>query len=171
MTPKTEYTNKNIEHCTRKHTNRNETLVLSLRYIWAIKIIQLPTYFNNHRYFYSTMQISVNADAAASAALEADNNGHQAMQSVEQSCNEISPLLNELSATEEVVTKVGDDVENISAVLLVIQSIAEQTDLLALNAAIQTTELSNIAVKNGKTAESLRQKTAELEGLVGQFKI
>ena len=64
------------------------------------------------------MQISVNADAAASAALEADNNGHQAMQSVEQSCNEISPLLNELSATEEVVTQVGDDIENISAVLL-----------------------------------------------------
>ena len=160
MTPKTEYTNKNIEHCTRKHTNRNETLVLSLCYIWAIKIIQFPTYFNNHRYFYSTMHVSVNA---ASAGLEANNNVHPAMQSVEQSCNEISLLLNELSATEEVVTKVDDDIENISALLLVIQSIAEQTNLLALNAAIQTTELSSIAVKNGKTAE--------LEGLVGQFKV
>ncbi|MEM5498770.1 methyl-accepting chemotaxis protein [Paraglaciecola mesophila] len=106
------------------------------------------------------MQVSVNA---ASAGLEANNNVHPAMQSVEQSCNEISLLLNELSATEEVVTKVDDDIENISAVLLVIQSIAEQTNLLALNAAIQTTELSSIAVKNGKTAE--------LEGLVGQFKV
>ena len=81
--------------------------------------------------------VASNAEAAAEAAQAMDNDGKKALDTVNGSCAEMKELVGEMSNASDVVTQVGQDIENIGAVLQVIESIAEQTNLLALNAAIE----------------------------------
>ncbi|MFT6896272.1 MAG: methyl-accepting chemotaxis protein [Paraglaciecola sp.] len=122
-------------------------------------------------------QVSNNADNAALAAKTADSNGNEALQKVEDSCNEMTLLKSEMTKTGEVVTQVGGDVENISKVLQVIESIAVQTNLLALNAAIEAArageqgrgfavvadEVRNLASKTQGSTEEIHEMLSKLQ--------
>jgi len=72
-------------------------------------------------------------DATDNVRIES-NNGQQAVISTSNAINEVS---NEVSNSSEVIKELAQDSENIGNVLDVIRNIAEQTNLLALNAAIE----------------------------------
>lgn len=90
----------------------------------------------------SEMNVSVQ-DIASNASLTADsvNNATELTQEgaavVEETINSISELSNKISDAAQVIYRLESDVEQVSKVLDVIRSIAEQTNLLALNAAIE----------------------------------
>ena len=73
------------------------------------------------------------ATAAENGRSEADH-GHKV---VKTAVNGISNLSNEVENAATVITRLAEDSERISTVLDVINGIAEQTNLLALNAAIE----------------------------------
>lgn len=73
------------------------------------------------------------AEATEKAHLEAEN-GHATVKSAMDGINQ---LANEVENASEVINGLQTDSENIGAILDVIRSIAEQTNLLALNAAIE----------------------------------
>ncbi len=85
----------------------------------------------------TAQEVSSNADNAALAATKADEKAVEGNAIVSDTIDIISELVTEVERASEVIKKVEQDSESIGSVLSVIQGIAEQTNLLALNAAIE----------------------------------
>ncbi|MFV2060354.1 MAG: methyl-accepting chemotaxis protein [Gammaproteobacteria bacterium] len=86
----------------------------------------------------STVQeVSNNANAAADAAQQADTKASEGNSIVSKTIDLIDALAGEIEQASQVINRVEKDSDSIGSVLSVIQGIAEQTNLLALNAAIE----------------------------------
>ncbi|MCG9696362.1 methyl-accepting chemotaxis protein [Shewanella sp. Isolate11] len=81
--------------------------------------------------------ISQNTELAAERAEKAHQNTQNGLNSVEQTIGKIQSLTDKLSQSADVVAELDKDSQTIGTVLDVIRAIAEQTNLLALNAAIE----------------------------------
>lgn len=82
-------------------------------------------------------EVAANAERAAAAAREADENAQQGLSTMRQTHDNIMNLAASVNSSSEVIQQLRQDTEEIGSVLEVIQGIAEQTNLLALNAAIE----------------------------------
>jgi len=87
--------------------------------------------------FSSVQNVAQNASSAANAANEADSEAKAGRIVVTQSVESINDLAGEVERAAQVIGKLESDTENVGAILDVIKGIAEQTNLLALNAAIE----------------------------------
>ncbi|EIC23552.1 methyl-accepting chemotaxis protein [Thiorhodovibrio frisius] len=82
-------------------------------------------------------EVARNAAGAAEAAREADNANHQGSEVVQRSISAIEELAGHVRQAATVMADVESSSAEIGSVLEVIRSIADQTNLLALNAAIE----------------------------------
>ena len=82
-------------------------------------------------------EVANNAATAAEAANQADSKTEQGKQIVNSTVTSISTLVAEIERASTVINQLEKDAESIGTVLEVNQGIAEQTNLLALNAAIE----------------------------------
>lgn len=82
-------------------------------------------------------EIAQNAQQTADAANTADSDSRASLETVTASRDAVQRLAEEITSAAEVIDTLGKDVTSITSVLAVIQGIAEQTNLLALNAAIE----------------------------------
>lgn len=87
--------------------------------------------------FSSVQNVAQNASSAADAAKEADLEAKAGRSVVTQSVESINDLASEVERAANVIGKLEADTENVGTILDVIKGIAEQTNLLALNAAIE----------------------------------
>ncbi len=78
-----------------------------------------------------------NADIAVNAANEAEISAKQGQAVIEQSAQEMAGLVSRMSSAVPVVEELAANNKNITEILTVIEGISEQTNLLALNAAIE----------------------------------
>lgn len=85
----------------------------------------------------TSQEVARNARLASEAAQRARQEAHTGKQVVDQTVAVIKDLAKEVDATSEVIHKLEAESGNIGTVVNVIRSIAEQTNLLALNAAIE----------------------------------
>lgn len=85
----------------------------------------------------TVLEVARHAQEAASTATEADNVASEGSHVVEQTIGSINVLVSEIENAASIIKKVEQDSVEIGTVLNVIKSIAEQTNLLALNAAIE----------------------------------
>jgi methyl-accepting chemotaxis protein len=85
----------------------------------------------------TVQQISDNANTASTAAIEARDETSRGQQVVDQTINSINQLASDVTNVSGIIEKLEQDGDNIGKILDVIRSIAEQTNLLALNAAIE----------------------------------
>lgn len=85
----------------------------------------------------ATQEIANNAEQTAAAAQQSSNNTAQGKQQVNKTRDSIQSLSREMVHASEVIERLNVHAQNISSVLSTIQGIAEQTNLLALNAAIE----------------------------------
>ncbi|MCP5169421.1 MAG: methyl-accepting chemotaxis protein [Hahellaceae bacterium] len=81
--------------------------------------------------------VARNAVEAAAAAQKADQDGQLAREILSGAINSIRNLAGDIDSSAQVINELEQDVVNITSVLDVIRGIAEQTNLLALNAAIE----------------------------------
>jgi methyl-accepting chemotaxis protein len=82
-------------------------------------------------------EIANNSNSGADAANEAQNSVKQGTQVSKQSNERVAQLSERLNRSSEAVGRLADEAVSIASVLDVIRGIAEQTNLLALNAAIE----------------------------------
>jgi methyl-accepting chemotaxis protein len=85
----------------------------------------------------SVKEVAEKANLAAGSAHKADERTLSGKKVVEDTIASINLLAGEIEEGANVVNKLSKDVESIGSVLDVIKGIAEQTNLLALNAAIE----------------------------------
>lgn len=82
-------------------------------------------------------EVASNAEHASESANEGDREASNGSEVVNQTVAAIRELANDVQGSAEVISKLKENSENIGTVLDVIKSISDQTNLLALNAAIE----------------------------------
>ncbi|MDP2559583.1 methyl-accepting chemotaxis protein [Psychrobium sp. 1_MG-2023] len=85
----------------------------------------------------SAEQVSEHASATLEEVQQTNSQASDIANISEQNKDTISSLSGEISSAAEVINKLHDDSTNIGSIIDVIRGIAEQTNLLALNAAIE----------------------------------
>ena len=85
----------------------------------------------------TVQEVANNAASAAESAKQADKEANEGQKIVQQSIESINTLATEVDNAAHVIEKLGGETNNIGAILGVIKDIADQTNLLALNAAIE----------------------------------
>ncbi|MFT0622170.1 methyl-accepting chemotaxis protein [Ectopseudomonas guguanensis] len=118
-------------------------------------------------------EVARNAEAAAASTEQADQRVGAGSQVVRQTLQRIEQLAAAMEATTQSIQCLSQDTQRIDAVLDVIKSVAEQTNLLALNAAIEAARAGEqgrgfavVADEVRALAKRTQQSTAEIESLI-----
>ncbi|MET0084066.1 MAG: methyl-accepting chemotaxis protein [Sedimenticola sp.] len=127
-------------------------------------------------------EIAQNAVSAEDAAKHAEQGAETGKAVVSASADAINALNSEIRSATEVIGKVESDSEAIGSVLDVIKGIADQTNLLALNAAIEAArageqgrgfavvadEVRNLAIQTQNSASEIETMISHLQENVHQ---
>ncbi len=126
-----------------------------------------------HEMSATVQDVARNAELAARAANEADNQARDGDRVVNEVVAQIERLAGEVNRSTEAMAQLEHESNKIGSVMDVIKAVAEQTNLLALNAAIEAARAGEagrgfavVADEVRTLAQRTQQSTEEIEELV-----
>ena len=124
----------------------------------------------------TVQEVAKNATQAATAASDANEGSQAGQQVVSSTIGLIHKLAGEIENAAQVIQKLEDDSLKIGSVLDVIRGIAEQTNLLALNAAIEAARAGEqgrgfavVADEVRTLASRTQESTQEIQAMIEQL--
>ncbi|SEI20965.1 methyl-accepting chemotaxis protein [Pseudomonas asplenii] len=122
---------------------------------------------------YGVQDVAKNAEQAASEVRDAENQARQGQLNIDNSLQQIDQLSATIAQAVEVMRTLSAESTQIGGVLEVIRSIAEQTNLLALNAAIEAARAGEqgrgfavVADEVRLLAQRTQKSTAEIQAMI-----
>lgn len=124
----------------------------------------------------SVTAVAENASSAAQAAKDADGEAKAGLDIVHSTVSSINELAKEVDQAADVIVQLESDTESVGGILDVIKSIAEQTNLLALNAAIEAARAGEqgrgfavVADEVRTLASRTQESTHEIQTVIEQL--
>jgi methyl-accepting chemotaxis protein len=118
-------------------------------------------------------RVADSANSAVTAAQQADTEANLGMKVVNETIASIHSVADEVGHATEVIAELEGDSRNIGTILETIKGIADQTNLLALNAAIEAARAGEqgrgfavVADEVRKLSQSTQEATARIQELI-----
>ena len=123
-------------------------------------------------------QVAESAGNAVTAAQQADTEANQGMAVVRETISSIHSVAEEVGHAAQVIAELEGDSRNIGTILETIKGIADQTNLLALNAAIEAARAGEqgrgfavVADEVRKLSQSTQEATARIQEMIEHLQV
>lgn len=124
----------------------------------------------------AVQEVARNTSNTAQSTKDANQIAEQGQERIRLAVNHVQGLSTHVTQTAATMVKLEDEAKNVTSVIDVIRGVAEQTNLLALNAAIEAARAGEqgrgfavVADEVRTLASRTQQSTADIQGMLSQL--